>query len=90
MFEPAKFDLIISLPIYNQKFGTNEFLQFHKYLQLFYMLLRRLSQRAKGPDADILLFQIALLEDESFTNEIGDYIAAGAGAQYKSILAFNI
>ena len=30
--------------------------------------LRRLSQRAKGPDADILLFQIALLEDESFTN----------------------
>ena len=38
--------------------------------------LRRLSQRAKGPDADILLFQIALLEDESFTNEIGDYIAA--------------
>ena len=27
--------------------------------------LRRLSQRAKGPDADILLFQIALLEDES-------------------------
>ena len=39
--------------------------------------LRRLSQRAKGPDADILLFQIALLEDESFTNEIGDYIAAG-------------
>ena len=29
--------------------------------------LRRLSQRAKGPDADILLFQIALLEDESFT-----------------------
>ena len=42
--------------------------------------LRRLSQRAKGPDADILLFQIALLEDESFTNEIGDYIAAGAGS----------
>ena len=41
--------------------------------------LRRLSRRAKGPDADILLFQIALLEDESFTNEIGDYIAAGAG-----------
>ena len=41
--------------------------------------LRRLSQRTKGPDADILLFQIALLEDESFTNEIGDYIAAGAG-----------
>ena len=41
--------------------------------------LRRLSQRAKGSDADILLFQIALLEDESFTNEIGDYIAAGAG-----------
>ena len=41
--------------------------------------LRRLTQRAKGPDADILLFQIALLEDESFTNEIGDYIAAGAG-----------
>ena len=41
--------------------------------------LRRLSQLAKGPDADILLFQIALLEDESFTNEIGDYIAAGAG-----------
>ena len=41
--------------------------------------LRRLSQRAKGPDADILLFQIALLEDDSFTNEIGDYIAAGAG-----------
>ena len=27
----------------------------------------------------LLLFQIALLEDESFTNEIGDYIAAGAG-----------
>lgn len=41
--------------------------------------LRRLCQRSKGPDADILLFQIALLEDESFTNEIGDYIAAGAG-----------
>ena len=41
--------------------------------------LRRLSQRAKGPDADILLFQIALLEDESFTDEIVDYIAAGAG-----------
>ena len=43
--------------------------------------LRRLTQRAKGPDADILLFQIALLEDESFTNEIGDYIAAGAGVE---------
>mgnify|MGYP000547392097 CR=1 FL=1 len=26
------------------------------------------------------MFQIALLEDESFTNEIGDYIAAGAGS----------
>jgi len=33
-----------------------------------------------GQDADILMFQIALLEDESFTNEIGDYIAAGAGS----------
>ena len=31
-------------------------------------------------DADILMFQVALLEDESFTNEIGDYIAAGAGS----------
>lgn len=35
-----------------------------------------LQQRAQGADADILMFQIALLEDESFTNEIGDYIAA--------------
>ena len=41
--------------------------------------LRRLQQHAQGADADILIFQIALLEDESFTNEIGDYIAAGAG-----------
>lgn len=39
-----------------------------------------LQQRAQGADADILMFQIALLEDESFTNEIGDYIAAGAGS----------
>ena len=37
--------------------------------------LRRLQQHACGQDADILMFQIALLEDESFTNEIGDYIA---------------
>ena len=51
--------------------------------------LRRLSQRAKGPDADILLFQIALLEDESFTNEIGDYIAAGAGADLIINLIYN-
>ena len=51
--------------------------------------LRRLSQRAKGPDADILLFQIALLEDESFTNEIGDYIAAGAGADLIINLIFH-
>ncbi len=42
--------------------------------------LRRLQQHARGQDADILTFQIALLEDESFTNEIGDYIAAGAGS----------
>ncbi|MGN0984592.1 MAG: putative PEP-binding protein [Gemmiger sp.] len=42
--------------------------------------LRRLQQHARGEDADILTFQIALLEDESFTNEIGDYIAAGAGS----------
>ncbi len=42
--------------------------------------LRRLQQRAQGPEADIFVFQIALLEDESFTNEIGDYIAAGAGS----------
>ena len=42
--------------------------------------LRRLQQHAQGADADILMFQIALLEDESFTNEIGDYIAAGAGS----------
>ena len=42
--------------------------------------LRRLQQHARGADADILTFQIALLEDESFTNEIGDYIAAGAGS----------
>ncbi|WP_294497933.1 putative PEP-binding protein [uncultured Gemmiger sp.] len=42
--------------------------------------LRRLRQHAQGADADILMFQIALLEDESFTNEIGDYIAAGAGS----------
>ncbi len=42
--------------------------------------LRLLQQRAKGPQTDILSFQIALLEDESFTNEIGDYIAAGAGS----------
>ncbi|MCI7193363.1 MAG: phosphoenolpyruvate-utilizing N-terminal domain-containing protein [bacterium] len=42
--------------------------------------LRRLQQHACGQDADILMFQIALLEDESFTNEIGDYIAAGAGS----------
>lgn len=41
--------------------------------------LRSLQQRAQGPDADILIFQIALLDDESFTTEIGDYIAAGAG-----------
>lgn len=39
-----------------------------------------LQQHAQGADADILMFQIALLEDESFTNEIGDYIAAGAGS----------
>ena len=31
--------------------------------------LRRLSQRAKGPDADILLFQIALLEDKPSAND---------------------
>lgn len=42
--------------------------------------LCRLQQHARGADADILTFQIALLEDESFTNEIGDYIAAGAGS----------
>lgn len=42
--------------------------------------LHRLQQHAHGADADILTFQIALLEDESFTNEIGDYIAAGAGS----------
>lgn len=42
--------------------------------------LRRLQQHSRGADADILTFQIALLEDESFTNEIGDYIAAGAGS----------
>lgn len=42
--------------------------------------LRRLQQHAKGDAADIFMFQIALLEDESFTNEIGDYIAAGAGS----------
>ena len=35
--------------------------------------LNRLQQHACGQDADILMFQIALLEDESFTNEIGDY-----------------
>lgn len=42
--------------------------------------LTRLQQHACGQDADILMFQIALLEDDSFTNEIGDYIAAGAGS----------
>lgn len=42
--------------------------------------LQRLQQHAQGSDADILLFQTALLEDDSFTNEIGDYIAAGAGS----------
>lgn len=43
--------------------------------------LAMLRKRAQDPkDADILLFQMALLEDESFTNEIGDYIAAGAGS----------
>lgn len=42
--------------------------------------LQRLMQHATGDEADILIFQIALLEDESFTNEIGDYIAAGAGS----------
>ena len=42
--------------------------------------LQRLQQHAQGLEADILIFQIAMLEDESFTNEIGDYIAAGAGS----------
>ena len=42
--------------------------------------LWRLRQKAQGPEADIFVFQIALLEDESFTTEIGDYIAAGAGS----------
>lgn len=42
--------------------------------------LRQLQQHARGPEADIFMFQIALLEDESFTNEIGDYIAVGAGS----------
>jgi phosphoenolpyruvate-protein kinase (PTS system EI component) len=42
--------------------------------------LRRLQQKAQGPEADIFIFQIALLEDASFTNEIGDYISAGAGS----------
>ncbi|MGN0975829.1 MAG: putative PEP-binding protein [Gemmiger sp.] len=42
--------------------------------------LRQLQQNARGPEADIFIFQIALLEDESFTNEIGDYISAGAGS----------
>ena len=42
--------------------------------------LRRLQQRAQGPEADILMFQIALLEDEGLTTEIGDYIAVGAGS----------
>ena len=41
-------------------------------------LLQKHAQDQK--DADILMFQLALLEDESFTNEIGDYIAAGAGS----------
>ncbi len=42
--------------------------------------LRQLQKRAGSAEADILMFQIALLEDESFTDEIGDYIAAGAGS----------
>ena len=42
------------------------------------MMLQKHAQAQE--DADILMFQVALLEDESFTNEIGDYIAAGAGS----------
>src|SRR5699024_6531285 len=42
------------------------------------MMLQKHAQDQN--DADILMFQVALLEDESFTNEIGDYIAAGAGS----------
>lgn len=42
--------------------------------------LYRLCQKAQGDEADMLMFQIALLEDNSLTNEIGDYIAAGAGS----------
>ena len=43
--------------------------------------LMQLQKHAQDQqDADILMFQVALLEDESFTNEIGDYIAAGAGS----------
>ncbi len=42
------------------------------------MLLQKHARAQE--DADILMFQVALLEDESFTNEIGDYIAAGAGS----------
>lgn len=42
--------------------------------------LRQLQQRAVGEQKDILLFQLALLDDRTLINEVGDYIAVGAGS----------
>lgn len=42
--------------------------------------LRQLQQKATGEQKDILHFQQALLEDRTLIDEVGDYIAVGAGS----------
>ena len=42
--------------------------------------LRRLSQRAKGPDADILLFQIALRPSRSLPAACGTWTMSTSGS----------
>ena len=48
--------------------------------------LRRLSQRAKGPDADILLFQIALLDGRDNTLVTERAIAAAVPEEFVTAL----
>lgn len=42
--------------------------------------IRELMERAEGDEKDILLFQLVMLDDEALIDEVGDYIAAGAGS----------
>lgn len=42
--------------------------------------LRQLQKRAVGEQKDIILFQLALLDDRTLIDEVGDYIAVGAGS----------